>query len=159
MIRLEPGGQAPIPSIAGMRRPLALIVEDDFHIAEFLAVAARQVGYETQIVTSGQAALHQLLGIVPDLIILDLVLPHLDGAGILSWVRKEGRFTATRVIVVTAHFEATWQVRNQADVVLLKPISVEQLCDLASRLRPRAVETDIEQHFNPRATSPAGDSC
>ena len=159
MIELEPGGQAPILSIAGMRRPLALIVEDDSHIAEFLAVVTRQVGYETQIATSGQAALRQLLGTVPDLIILDLVLPHLDGADILSWVRKERRFAATRVIVVTAYFEATWQVHDQADVVLLKPIAVEQLCDLASRLRPRAVETDLEQHLNPRATSPAGDSC
>ena len=125
-----------------MRQPLALIVEDDSAIAQFLAAATTHVGYETQIVRSGEAAIDQLLGIVPDLIILDLRLPHMDGTQVLSWVRNEERFAAARVIVVSAYSEGIWEVEEQADVVLQKPLSFEQLCDLALRFRPQAVETD-----------------
>jgi DNA-binding response OmpR family regulator len=122
-----------------VRQPFALIIEDNLDIAEFLAVAAREAGYEVKIVRSGQAALNQLLGIAPDLVILDLRLPYVHGTEILNWIRTNERLAATRVIVVTAFWEETSQVEEQADLVLLKPLEFVQLRELAARLQPRAV--------------------
>jgi CheY-like chemotaxis protein len=127
-------------------RPLALVVEDNVHIAQLVAMAARDAGYETEIVRNGKAALDRLSRILPDLIILDLHLPGVDGADILSWIRCQGRLAATRVIVVTGHWEKTDQTQGKADLVLLKPFSFLQLRDLASRLRPGAIEEGLVRH-------------
>ncbi len=118
-------------------RPFALIVEDHPATAEFFAMALSESGFETEIVSSGETALERLSEIAPNLITLDLNLPSVDGAEILKAVRSDERLAATRVIVATTHWEGAEEVEQQADLVILKPISFEQLRDLASRFRPK----------------------
>lgn len=120
-----------------MKKPFALIVEDHLATAEFFATALSESGFETEIIRSGQAALSRLSAIVPDLIILDLNLPGVHGAEILTSVRRDERLAATRVIVATTHWEGAEQVEQEADLVILKPVGYEQLRDLASRFLPR----------------------
>ena len=124
-----------------MKKPFALIIEDHLASAEFFATALSESGYETEIIRSGQAAIDRLPDVVPDLIILDLNLPHVHGAEILKTVRSDERLADTRVIIATTHWQGAEEVEQEADLVILKPIGFEQLRDLASRFLPRDAGT------------------
>ena len=124
-----------------MKKPFALIIEDHLASAEFFATALSEGGYETEIIRSGQDAIDRLPNVVPDLIILDLNLPHVDGSEILKAVRSDERLADTRVIVATTHWQWAEEVEQEADLVILKPIGFEQLRDLASRFLPKDAGT------------------
>ena len=120
-----------------MAMPFALIIEDHLPTAEFFATALSESGFETEIIRDGQDAISRLSEIVPDMIILDLNLPHVHGAEVLKAVRNDGRLADTRVIVATTHWQGAEEVEQEADLVILKPVGFEQLRDLASRFLPK----------------------
>jgi CheY-like chemotaxis protein len=119
-----------------VKRPLALIVEDSQDLADISAEAAREAGFETEIIETGDRALDRLAVVVPALVILDIHLPHVEGPAILDRIRGDPRLAQTRVIVTTADSRRAETVRDKADLVLLKPIGYQQLRDLAARLGP-----------------------
>ena len=119
-----------------MNNPLALVVEDDTKQATIFAQALNMAQFNTEVVHDGQAALDRLNEIVPALVILDLHLPNHTGDYILKEIRADDRLNATRVILATADPLMAEPLRKQSDLVLLKPISFNQLRDLAARLRP-----------------------
>ncbi|MCL7454340.1 MAG: response regulator [Anaerolineae bacterium] len=118
-----------------MGKPLALIVEDNEGLATTFAEAAQEAGYSTEIVRSGDGALNRLAVLVPDLVILDLHLPRVQGTEVLAHIRKDPRLSSTQVIVSTAHSGEAAMLEEKADLVLLKPIAFDQLRDLAARLQ------------------------
>jgi CheY-like chemotaxis protein len=120
-----------------MNKPLALIIEDDLDLSEIYSIAVRSGGFETEAIHDGQLALDRLSGIPPALIILDMHLPHVGGASILEQIRATSQLAKTSVIVTTADAQLGDNVREQADLVLLKPVGVDQLRELAKRLLPR----------------------
>ncbi|HET7087374.1 MAG TPA: response regulator, partial [Anaerolineae bacterium] len=70
-------------------------------------------------------------------VVLDLkLLPHVSGTDVLLRIRADPRLAETRVIVVTGHPDLADAVRDRADLVLLKPVDVNQLSDFVLRLRP-----------------------
>lgn len=115
--------------------PPALIVEDDDKLSLLYAEALRQAQFEAVVVMDGAAALAQVMALAPALIILDLHLPHVSGDKILRQIRQAKDLTGTRVIVITAAAEHAAAVQDEADLVLIKPVSVVQLRDLARRIR------------------------
>jgi DNA-binding response OmpR family regulator len=115
--------------------PLALIVEDDRSLATLYAEALRQVHFNSVIALDGAVALAQVKALAPALIILDLHLPHISGIDILRQIRQDAALSATHVIVTTADAARAATVQDEADLVLIKPISVVQLRDLARRIR------------------------
>ena len=123
-----------------MKKPFALIVEDHLESAEFFATALSESGFETEIVQDGQDAVARLSEIVPDMVILDLNLPHVHGSEILESVRSDERLADTHVIVTTTHWQGAEEVEQEADLVILKPVGFEQLRDLASRFLPKESE-------------------
>ena len=118
-----------------MNKPLALIVEDDHDLADIFAQALQAAGFETQIVRSGDTAVMWLSSTLPDVVVLDLHLPRIAGTEILSQIRADPRLAGTRVIVATADDRKAEVLREEADLVLVKPVSFSQLRDLAWRLR------------------------
>ena len=129
--RTQPGkGKTP------MRIPSALVIEDNEYLADVFATALQKAGFETQIIGAGDAALIQLSTATPDLVILDLNLPRVSGAQILRHIRADARLAGTRVIVATAYPNMAQELREEADLVLLKPVSFTQLRDLAMRFGP-----------------------
>lgn len=78
----------------------------------------------------------RLAVISPALVVLDLHLPSFSGIDILRHIRADERLAETRVILATADAIMADSLREESDLVLLKPISVTQLRDLAIRLRP-----------------------
>ena len=114
-----------------------LIVEDDQDVAELYGRVLESSGFTTEIARTGEAALARLSVSVPDIVVLDLSLPpHVSGADVLNKIRADQRLAQTRVVVVTGHPELADTVRDSADLVLLKPVEVNQLTDLVTRLRP-----------------------
>ena len=116
--------------------PFALIIEDDAKISTIFAQALKTVEYETEIVQDGQLAMQRLAETTPHVVVLDLHLPNVPGPEILHQIRSDERFAETRVMVVTADSALADSLQDEADLILLKPISFNQLRDLAARLRP-----------------------
>ena len=121
-----------------MNNSLALIVEDEQDVATLSSHVLQSLGFETEIIEMGDKALARLAVTVPDVVLLDLHLPHgVSGIDILRQIRADQRLKATRVIIVTGQPHMADTLRDEADLVLLKPFSINQLSDLVARLRPR----------------------
>lgn len=119
--------------------PLALIIEDDGELGEIFVQAIRLSGYEPELIQDGQLALERLAEVVPTLVLLDMQLPYVSGDQILRYIRTDGRLEKTQVIVATANDRMAENLRNESDLVLLKPISFNQLQTFARRLRHSGV--------------------
>jgi len=113
----------------------ALIIEDEPDLVHIFARALEISGYKTESTGDGAEAMNLLASMVPDVVVLDLHLPTVSGQEILQTIRADGRFQNTRVIIATADYHSADDVRQDADLVLLKPISFKQLRDLSARLR------------------------
>jgi diguanylate cyclase (GGDEF)-like protein len=113
----------------------ALIIEDDRDTARFFGTVLGLVGFDVEIVLSAREALAQLASLAPDLILLDMRLGYeLGGEDILFQIRSNPRLDKTRVIIITAYPAMADPISNLADLVLIKPVEVEQLKQLAERL-------------------------
>jgi DNA-binding response OmpR family regulator len=117
--------------------PLALIIEDDPDAVIIFSEALKAAGFEVETAWAGDKALERLTVTTPDVVVLDLHLPHVAGSGILRYIRSDARLAETQVIIATADPREAEILESQADLVLLKPISFSQLRDLAKRLRQR----------------------
>ena len=116
---------------------LALIVEDDEDLSEIFGQALTAAGYTIEIIRDGQAAQERIKQVTPDVITLDMHIPHIPGDVLLQQIRGDERLTKTRVVVTTADAQMGDSMRGAADLVLIKPITFSQLRDLAARLRPQ----------------------
>ncbi|MBN1430880.1 MAG: response regulator [Anaerolineae bacterium] len=119
-----------------MSKPLALVIEDNLDLAAILTVALQSVDFEVETIHDGGKALARLAEVVPALVILDLHLPHLSGTNALRQIQSDQRMLNTRIVIATADAAMADELRDQADLVLLKPVSVSQIRDLAIRLVP-----------------------
>jgi DNA-binding response OmpR family regulator len=117
-----------------MSNPVALVIEDDRDLATLFAIALRMAGVETETVHAGDTALARLAVLVPDLVVLDLHIPRTAGIDVLRQIRADARLSGTRVVVVTGDLLAAKDIQNQADQVLIKPFSFDDLQDLAAGL-------------------------
>jgi two-component system cell cycle response regulator DivK len=117
---------------------LALIIEDDEDLASIFAEALRGIDYEVEHVADGRQAQERLKsGTVPFIILLDMHLPHISGSDLLTTIKHDERFENTIVIITTADARMGDMYRDQADFVMIKPISFVQLRDLTARLKPK----------------------
>jgi two-component system repressor protein LuxO len=112
----------------------ALVIEDNRDIAFVVSKALQAAGLETEVMQTGDQAIAWLSMWAPDLIVLDLRLPQTRGQEILRWVRTAAHLRSTRVILITVDPLAAEGLEEEADLILLRPISFDQLRDLAHRL-------------------------
>jgi len=118
------------------KKPLGFVIEDYEDSATIFQWALEKAGYEVEVAKDGAVAQERLAEIVPDLIILDLHMPHVPGDKLLHQIRADERLANTRVFLATADANMASQLRDKAELVLLKPISLAQLQELAERFRP-----------------------
>ena len=121
-----------------LSRQLALIIEDDYDLATIFAEALQAAGFDAEIIRAGDTALERLDATTPSVVVLDLHLPHVSGVDILQRIRADARLAGTRVMVATADPRMAEILEDEADLVLLKPISFSQLRDLAMRVSQTA---------------------
>ncbi|MBZ9621368.1 response regulator transcription factor [Clostridium sp. FP2] len=108
-------------------KPLILIVEDDKPIKKFMKVSLEAQGYKCIETEFGNTAIALIFSNNPDIIILDLGLPDIDGLNVIEKVRES---TKARIIVVSARGHESEKVEaldSGADDYLTKPFSVAEL--------------------------------
>jgi two-component system phosphate regulon response regulator PhoB len=123
-----------------MPKPRILIVEDDRSLAEVLDYNLRQDGYQTTVALDGQAGLHQAKLKPPDLVVLDLMLPIIDGLEICRRLRADPITRNVLVLMLTAKGEETDQVAGFSvgtDDYVSKPFSVKVLLERVRALLRR----------------------
>jgi len=115
-----------------MNQARILVVEDEPSIREVVNLYLRRAGYQVSVVEDGQAALDSLAEELPDLVVLDLMLPGVDGLEITRWLRERGD---TPIIMLTARREERDRIAGLemgADDYVVKPFSPQEL---VSRVR------------------------
>jgi two-component system phosphate regulon response regulator PhoB len=126
-----------------MPKPTVLIVEDDRSIAEVLQYNLNNAGYETITSSDGQDALNQARLKLPDLVVLDLMIPVVDGLEVCKRLRAAAETRDTPILMLTAKGEETDQVVGfsvGADDYVVKPFSVKILMErIKSLLRRRDI--------------------
>ena len=107
-----------------------IIIEDERDLAELLAFNLEKEGWQTQIALDGRSGLEKVTAELPDLVILDLMLPELSGIEVCRHLRKQEKTAAIPVIMVTAKGEEIDRVVGfevGADDYLVKPFSTREL--------------------------------
>jgi CheY-like chemotaxis protein len=119
-------------------RKTILIVDDEFGILEVLESILSDAGFKVISAINGQDALTRLQETVPDLVIVDFMMPLLDGAGVIKAMRANEKFSAVPVIVASALPEKTISERCIGyHAFLRKPYKTERLMEEVFRLLDR----------------------
>ena len=115
-------------SLAQHARAKVLVVEDEPAIADVVSRYLRRAGYETAVAATGQGALGHSEAARPDVVVLDLMLPDIDGLEVMRRMRRGDRRTA--IILLTARGEESDRIvglRLGADDYVVKPFSPAEL--------------------------------
>ncbi len=127
-----------------------LIIEDDPQVADLVGIHLRDLGYELECATEGESGLRRALAHDYALVILDLMLPGLDGLAVCKRLRAEN--TRVPVLMLTAkaeEFDKVLGLELGADDYLTKPFSIRELmARVKALLRRREVEHELsaKQH-------------
>lgn len=116
-----------------------LVIEDNPALAEGIAYNLKHEGYEPRIAEDGRVGLNTVREWNPDLVILDLMLPGIDGYQVLESMRREGN--RAPVLILTARAEEADKVRGfrlDADQYVTKPFGVLELLERVGSLLRRA---------------------
>ena len=114
-----------------------LIVEDEPHIVESLAFVLGREGFAVSSVMDGESALENLRRAPPDLMILDLMIPRLNGFEVLKAVKSDATLRAIPVMVLTAKGQAHDRRLAEeigSDGFMTKPFSNRDLVEQVRRL-------------------------
>lgn len=124
---------------AGPAKKTILVVDDEFGILEVLESILSDAGFEVITAINGQQALTRLQKAVPNLVIVDFMMPLLDGAGVIKAMRADHRLRAVPVLLASALPEKTISERCTGyDAFLRKPYKTERLMEEISRLLDRS---------------------
>ncbi len=122
--------------------PRVLVVDDEEHITELLSMGLSMVGFEVERTATGRAALAAIERQRPDLVVLDVMLPDLDGFTVAKRLRQtEGAGTRVPVIFLTARDTTADKIeglRLGSDDYMTKPFSVEELIERVKAVLRRA---------------------
>jgi DNA-binding response OmpR family regulator len=119
-----------------------LVIEDNRSIAKFVELELKHRYFAVRCAHDGQEALQELEGFRPELVVLDIMLPRIDGVGVLKRIRQGG--DRVPVIMLTARdttLDKVHSLNHGADDYLTKPFQIEEL---VARIRAllRRVEGD-----------------
>ena len=124
-----------------MRVGNILIVDDEKAIVDILKFNLQKEGFDTVCAYDGKEGLRLARETAPDLILLDVMLPFMDGFSVCSTLREEG--DNVPIIMITAREEETDKVFGLelgADDYITKPFSVRELiARIKTNMRPRAI--------------------
>jgi two-component system phosphate regulon response regulator PhoB/two-component system alkaline phosphatase synthesis response regulator PhoP len=111
-------------------KPLIAIVDDELDILDLVAINLEKSGFQTAKFEDASGMLNFLEKQIPDLIILDLMLPDIDGFDVCKNLKKNDRFSSIPIIMLTAKGEETDRILGLefgADDYVIKPFSPREL--------------------------------
>lgn len=119
-----------------------LVVDDEIHIRTLLKITLEMVGYEVDIAADGQEALERIEAQIPDLILLDIKMPNLNGWQVCERVKTDEKTKHVPIIMVTAFGQKEARQRSfdlGADEFIPKPFETQALLETVKKLldRPR----------------------
>ena len=123
-----------------MPEPAVLLAEDEPHIVESLSFLLGRAGFDVRAEADGAAALAHALDNPPDVMVVDVMLPGLDGFEMVRRLRADARGARLPVLMLTAKGQARDRERAReagADLFISKPFSNADLVAAVSRLAGR----------------------
>lgn len=136
-----------------LMQPSVLVIEDSASVRRLIDVCLRPLGAEMRFAEDGLIGLEAARSSVPDVIILDIGLPGLDGWGVLSQLRTEPGTADVRVLVLTAHAQpemADRAAEGGANAFMTKPFRPDDLRDSVEVLLTDADATRADQRLSSR---------
>ena len=133
-----PGKSSPPPKSSAERAAkYALVVDDDVDFCTIMRVMLKWRGFEAQIAYSAADAWHSLSEIDPDIMLIDIAMPDVDGLQLVRELRSDEKFAKTPIIMITARairemLEASEEAG--ADFFLTKPVSLFELTSTIDKL-------------------------
>ena len=116
-----------------------LVVDDEANVQRLLQYTLKQAGYTVTVASDGQEALTKALDLQPDVVLLDVLMPRIDGYTVCARLRADQRGAAIPVILLTANFiTADQEVARQAgaDDFVVKPFDPYELMARVKALIP-----------------------
>ena len=110
-----------------MGKQKILVVDDDKHIAELISLYMMKDGYETEEVYDGREAIKVAESFQPDLILLDLMLPGMDGYQVCTEIRKNSRVPIIMLTAKGETFDKVLGLELGADDYIVKPFDPKEL--------------------------------
>ncbi|MEC5150919.1 MtrAB system response regulator MtrA [Cryobacterium sp. GrIS_2_6] len=134
-----------------------LVVDDDTALAEMIGIVLQGEGFDPHFCEDGSLALDAFRTIKPDLVLLDLMLPGLDGIEVCTLIRAE---SGTPIIMLTARTDTTDVVKgleSGADDYMVKPFNPKELlARIRTRLRPVSTESPANLSIGDLTVDAAG---
>ncbi len=131
----------------GVARERIALVEDDRDLAASLKLALERQGFQVEVFATGRAGLDGILSAPPDLVLLDLNLPDLDGLALCREVRDAEPVRDLPIIMLTARVEESDRVLGLdlgADDYVTKPFSLRELSSrIRALLRRRSLDVGV----------------
>jgi len=129
-------GSMPPPTYRAARRRRILVVDDHLDAAEALAALLKHMGQDVQVARDGRAALEAARLTSPQLVLLDLGMPGIDGYSVVTRLRRESGFDKVPFVAVTGSGLPEDLRRTRAagfDAHLVKPVLLESLRQVLER--------------------------
>ena len=117
---------------------VALIIEDDTRIANWVKAYFERAGFSAEIAHDGESGLALARNLAPDLIILDLTLPRLDGVELCRILRRESDVPIIMLTAREAHAERIIGLDSGADDYIVKPFDPDEVIARAEAVLRRA---------------------
>jgi two-component system response regulator MtrA len=118
-----------------------LVVDDDPALAEMLTIVLRGEGFDTAVVAEGNRALPALRELRPDLVLLDLMLPGINGIDVCKAIRAESGVPIVMLTAKSDTVDIVLGLESGADDYVVKPFKPKEL---VARVRARLRRTDSE---------------
>jgi two-component system response regulator MtrA len=122
-------------------KPRVLVVDDDPALAEMLTIVLRGEGFETAVVGDGAKAMPALRELKPDLVLLDLMLPGINGIDVCKAMRAESSLPIVMLTAKTDTVDVVLGLESGADDYIVKPFKPKEL---VARVRARLRRSDAE---------------
>lgn len=129
------------------RTKTILIVEDNVDLCELLSMIIRGLGHEVTIATTGEQAVERASAVKPDLILMDIGLPKLNGAEATVRIKRQIETEHIPVVILTAArncLDAKRALESGAAEVLQKPVSVPKIQEIVSKYLPIGQEASSQ---------------
>jgi DNA-binding response OmpR family regulator len=129
-------------------RPKVLVVDDEPEAVELVEFNLRQGGFDVAVAADGAEALKKARGLMPSLIVLDLMLPEVDGLEVCKMLRRDSATAKVPIIMLTAkaaEIDRILGLELGADDYITKPFSPRELVLRVKRILQRGQAPDQEQ--------------
>lgn len=119
----------------------ALVVDDNADAAELVVEILRAMGHDARAATDGRSALEVAAALRPDVALLDIGLPVMDGYELAAHMRRLPGLSSVRLVAITGYGQDSDRLRSREagfDAHLVKPVSIHALAQVIADLSPRA---------------------